>query len=82
MVGGVEYLRIDDAGLHTLVNGEPVLFAVDTIIVCAGQTPLRALYDELLAGGVQASLVGGAFEASELDAKHAIDQASRLAATV
>ena len=82
MVGGVEYLRIDDAGLHTLVNGEPVLFAVDTIIVCAGQTPLRALYDELLAGGVQASLVGGAFEASELDAKRAIDQASRLAATV
>ena len=82
MVGGVDYLRIDDAGLHTLVNGEATLFAVDTIIVCAGQTPLRTLYDELLASGVQASLIRGAFEASELDAKRAIDQASRLAATV
>ena len=82
MVGGVEYLAIDDAGLHTRVNGEPRLFAVDTVIVCAGQTPLRALYDELLAAGVKASLVGGAFEATELDAKRAIDQASRLAALV
>ena len=82
MVSGVDYLRIDDAGLHTLVNGEPRLFAVDTVIVCAGQMPLRTLYDELLAAGLRASLVGGAFEASELDAKQAIDQASRLAATV
>ena len=47
MVGGVDYLKIDDAGLHTLVNGEPRLFAVDTVIVCAGQTPLRSLFDEL-----------------------------------
>jgi 2,4-dienoyl-CoA reductase (NADPH2) len=82
MVGGVEYLRIDDAGLHARVNGEPRLFEVDTVIVCAGQTPLRTLYDELLASGVPARLVGGAFEAAELDAKRAIDQASRLAAEV
>ncbi|MFN0182800.1 MAG: FAD-dependent oxidoreductase [Aquabacterium sp.] len=82
MVGGVEYLRIDDAGLHTRVNGEPRLFAVDTVIVCAGQTPLRGLFDELQAAGVPALLVGGAFEAAELDAKRAIDQASRLAAEV
>ena len=82
MLGGVDYLKIDDAGLHTLVNGEPRLFEVDTIIVCAGQTPLRTLYDELLAAGVPARLVGGAYEAAELDAKRAIDQASRLAAEV
>jgi 2,4-dienoyl-CoA reductase (NADPH2) len=80
MVSGVEYLAIDDAGLHTRVNGEPRLFEVDTVIVCAGQTPLRALYDELQAAGVKTQLVGGAFEATELDAKRAIDQASRLAA--
>jgi 2,4-dienoyl-CoA reductase (NADPH2) len=80
MVGGVEYLKIDDAGLHVRVNGEPKLFAVDTVIVCAGQTPLRTLYDELQAAGVTAHLVGGAYEAAELDAKRAIDQASRLAA--
>ena len=82
MVGGIEYLKIDDAGLHVRVNGEPKLFAVDTVIVCAGQTPLRALYDELQAAGLKTHLVGGAFEAAELDAKRAIDQASRLAAEV
>jgi 2,4-dienoyl-CoA reductase (NADPH2) len=80
MIGGVEYLKIDDEGLHTLVGGEPRLFDVDTVIVCAGQLPLRGLYDELSALGVKAELAGGAFEAAELDAKRAIDQASRLAA--
>ena len=58
------------------------MFEVDTVIVCAGQTPLRALFDDLQVMGVKASLVGGAFEAAELDAKRAIDQASRLAADV
>ena len=82
MLNGVEYLKIDDAGLHTRVNGEPKLFEVDTVIVCAGQLPLRTLHDELQALGVKSTLVGGAFEAAELDAKRAIDQASRLAATV
>ena len=80
MVGGVEYLKIDDQGLHTLVGGEPRLFDVDTVIVCAGQLPLRGLYDDLIARGTTARLIGGAFEATELDAKRAIDQASRLAA--
>jgi 2,4-dienoyl-CoA reductase (NADPH2) len=80
MVGGVEYLKVDDAGLHTRVGGEDRLFEVDTVIVCAGQEPLRELYDDLIARGVSASLIGGAFEATELDAKRAIDQASRLAA--
>ncbi len=82
MINAVEYLKIDDAGLHTRINGEPRLFEVDTVIVCAGQMPLRALFDELQSAGVQASLIGGAFEASELDAKRAINQASRLAAAV
>jgi 2,4-dienoyl-CoA reductase (NADPH2) len=82
MVAGVEYVKIDDAGLHTRVGGEDRLFDVDTVILCAGQTPLRVLYDELIDKGVKAELAGGAFEALELDAKRAIDQASRLAAVV
>ncbi|MEZ5726749.1 MAG: NADPH-dependent 2,4-dienoyl-CoA reductase [Burkholderiaceae bacterium] len=82
LVAGVEYLKIDDAGLHTRVNGEPRLFDVDTVIVCAGQEPLRSLHDELLARGVKSTLVGGAFEAAELDAKRAIKQACELAAEV
>ena len=82
LLAGVDYRLIDDAGLHTTVNGAPRLFDVDTVIVCAGQTPLRTLHDDLLALGVTSHLVGGAFEAAELDAKRAIDQASRLAATL
>lgn len=81
MINGVEYLKIDEAGLHTRINGELKVFDVDTVIVCAGQLSMRGLYDELQAQGVKATLVGGAFEAGELDAKRAIDQASRLAAT-
>ena len=82
MIAGVEYVKIDDKGLHTRIGGEDRLFDVDTVIVCAGQTPLRTLYDALAAKGVKAELAGGAFEALELDAKRAIDQASRLAALV
>jgi 2,4-dienoyl-CoA reductase (NADPH2) len=79
MLGGVTYLRIDDEGLHTLVNGEPRLFAVDTVIICAGQEPERSLYDALVARGMKAQLVGGANEAGELDAKRAIAEATALA---
>ncbi len=82
MVSGVEYLKIDDAGLHTLVNGEPRLFDVDTVIVCAGQEPARTLFDELGGDEGGALLIGGAYEAAELDAKRAIRQASELAAAV
>ena len=80
MVGGVDYVGIDDDGLHVLMNGEPRLYPVDTVIICAGQVPLRTLYDDLVAAGVSAQLIGGAFEALELDAKRAINQATELAA--
>jgi 2,4-dienoyl-CoA reductase (NADPH2) len=80
MLNGVEYVKIDDAGLHILVDGQPELLEVDTIIICAGQESKRDLYDELVALGLSAELVGGAYEAAELDAKAAIKQASYLAA--
>ena len=82
MLNGVEYHKIDDEGLHISINGQPQLLAVDTVIVCAGQLPLRTLYDELQDCGLHASLIGGACEAVELDAKRAINQASYLAAAV
>jgi 2,4-dienoyl-CoA reductase (NADPH2) len=82
MINGVEYLKIDDDGLHLAIDGQPRLLAVDTVIVCAGQLPLRTLYDELQGCGLEVSLVGGAYEAAELDAKAAINQASYLAAAV
>lgn len=79
MVGGADYQLIDDAGLHLTIDGEPKVLEVDTVIVCAGQEPARGLYDDLVARGIKASLIGGAFEASELDAKRAIRQATELA---
>jgi len=82
MLNGVEYHKIDNDGLHISINGKPQLLAVDTVIVCAGQLPLRALYDELYSSGFNVSLIGGAYEAAELDAKRAINQASYLAAAM
>ena len=83
MLNSVEYLKIDDAGLHIRIGeGEPQLLAVDTVIICAGQDPLRELQAGLEAGGQKVSLIGGADVASELDAKRAIDQGSRLAAAL
>ena len=82
MINGVEYVKIDDQGLHLHINDQYEIMDVDTVIICAGQLPLRGLYDELVANGIDAELVGGAFEAMELDAKRAINQASYLAAAV
>jgi len=82
MINGIDYEKIDDQGLHVTVGGVPQLFEVDTVIVCAGQVPKRDLFDELSDSGVATSLIGGAFEASELDAKAAIKQASYLAAEI
>ena len=82
MVNAVEYVRVDDAGLHVLIGGQPKTFDVDTVIICAGQEPERSLYDALEAEGLSVDLVGGAYEAAELDAKTAINQATQLAAAV
>ncbi|MEU4104813.1 NADPH-dependent 2,4-dienoyl-CoA reductase [Streptomyces tanashiensis] len=82
MVAGVSYERIDDAGLHVTIDGEPQLLPVDTVVLCAGQEPRRDLYEQLVAAGRSAHLIGGADVAAELDAKRAIDQGTRLAATL
>jgi len=82
MLGGVEYLGVDDAGLKIRVDGVEHLLPVDHVVVCAGQEPRRDLQAELLAAGITAHLIGGADVAAELDAKRAIDQGSRLAAAL
>ena len=79
---GVEYLKINDAGLHVNIQGKPDLLEVDNVIICAGQDPLRELQAPLTEKGVKVHLIGGADVASELDAKRAINQAVRLAATI
>lgn len=80
MVTGVQYKQINDEGLlieHD--NGQQELLAVDNVIICAGQVPLRAMYDELADKGVPVHLIGGADVAAELDAKRAIRQGTELA---
>ncbi len=81
MLNSVDYLSIDDAGLHIrIAEGEPQVLPVDNVIICAGQDPLRELYDGLVEAGQSVHLIGGADVAAELDAKRAINQGSRLAA--
>ncbi|PYI37416.1 NADPH-dependent 2,4-dienoyl-CoA reductase [Arthrobacter psychrolactophilus] len=80
MVPGVEYQKIDDAGLHLRVNGTDTVLPVDNVILCTGQEPQRELLAGLEAGGAVVHLIGGADVAAELDAKRAIDQGTRLAA--
>ncbi|ERS90659.1 2,4-dienoyl-CoA reductase [Marinobacter sp. C1S70] len=88
MVPGVTYRKIDDEGLHITVTpkgseqGEDKILPVDTIIVCAGQEPLRELQAGVEAAGIPVHLIGGADVAAELDAKRAINQGSRLAAEI
>ncbi|MBB1088345.1 NADPH-dependent 2,4-dienoyl-CoA reductase [Lysobacter sp. SG-8] len=79
MLGSVEYRSVDDAGLHVTVDGEEKCLPVDHVIVCAGQEPHRPLAD-CLPPNAEVHVIGGADVAAELDAKRAIDQASRLAA--
>ncbi len=82
MLGGVEYLGVDDSGLHIRVDGSEQTLDVGTVVVCAGQEPRRDLVDDLSALGKTPHLIGGADVAAELDAKRAINQGSRLAATL
>lgn len=83
MVTGVEYTKIDDEGLHfTDKNNIPQVLSCDNVVICAGQVSLRALEQPLLDLGKTVHIIGGAFEAGELDAKRAIDQAARLAADI
>ncbi|MET7406267.1 NADPH-dependent 2,4-dienoyl-CoA reductase [Streptomyces parvulus] len=82
MVPGVRYDRIDDAGLHITVGDESTVLEVDTVVLCTGQEPSRGLYDDLVAAGRRAHLIGGADVAAELDAKRAIKQGTELAAAL
>ncbi|WP_240098987.1 NADPH-dependent 2,4-dienoyl-CoA reductase [Thermomonas flagellata] len=82
MLGGVEYLGMDAAGLRIRMEGSEQVLAVDHVVVCAGQEPRRDLFDALQVQGRRVHLIGGARLATELDAKRAIDEGSRLGAAL
>lgn len=79
MLGGLEYIKVDDAGLHIKQAGEAKILAVDNVIICAGQEPNRDLQDALTALGKPVHLIGGAEIAAELDAKRAILSGTQVA---
>jgi 2,4-dienoyl-CoA reductase (NADPH2) len=85
MIGGVNYERIDARGLHVSygeAREKPQLLEVDTVVLCAGQEPARELVEPLRTRGLDVHLIGGADVAAELDAKRAIEQGTRLAASL
>lgn len=82
MLSRCQYDKIDDEGLHIRIDGEPRLLAVDNVVICAGQVSDRSLEAPLKEAGVTVHVIGGASQASELDARRAFDQGTRLAATV
>jgi 2,4-dienoyl-CoA reductase (NADPH2) len=76
MIKGVEYRRIDDAGVHIAADGKEAVLSADTVVLCAGQNPFVPFSRE--AGNIH--LIGGAKEAGELDAKRAMLEGAELAA--
>lgn len=78
MMQGVKYEKIDDQGLHLINKEKSVILDVDHVVICAGQISNRDLYDDL-DDKSNIHIIGGAFQAGELDAKRAIDQGVRLA---
>jgi 2,4-dienoyl-CoA reductase (NADPH2) len=84
-MSGVNYEGIDAGGLHIShgpARERPELIPCDTVVLCAGQLSERSLADALLAAGRSAHVIGGADLAAELDAKRAIAQGARLAASL
>nr|WP_318384312.1 NADPH-dependent 2,4-dienoyl-CoA reductase [uncultured Enterobacter sp.] len=82
MIPAVSYVAIDDAGLHVLINGEPQVFEVDNVVICAGQEPRRELAEPLREAGKTVHLIGGCDVALELDARRAIAQGTKLALAI
>ena len=82
MINNVTYTKIDDKGLHFTRNQKEVILEVDHIVICAGQLSNNSIFESCKLVNPNTEIIGGAFHASELDAKKAIDQAVRSAAKV
>jgi 2,4-dienoyl-CoA reductase (NADPH2) len=83
MLAGVQYDRIDDAGLHITVGGQQQVLDVDHVVICAGQDSLVELMPGAqVKGGPRIHKIGGAALAAELDAKRAIREGALLAASL
>ncbi|RAR57308.1 2,4-dienoyl-CoA reductase [Paraburkholderia unamae] len=79
VLSGVEYVRVDDDGLHLRVDGQARVLAVDHVVLCSGQESRRDLVAPLVACGIEPVVIGGADVAAEIDAKRAIEQGTVVA---
>jgi len=82
-LSGVNYERIDDAGLHISFGtrrADARVLEVDNVIICAGQESVRDLEEALRRNGIEPHVIGGADVAAEVDAKRAIRQGTELGA--
>jgi 2,4-dienoyl-CoA reductase (NADPH2) len=82
LVGGVRYQRIDDRGLAVTVMGKPRLIEVDSVVICAGQEPVRDLVSVLQRAGKDVRVIGGAASTVGLDARRAIREGVETASSV
>jgi len=78
MYTGVEYRKIDDAGLHIMQQGKELLIAADSVVICAGQDAENTLYKQAQSLGLNAFIIGGAKNAGELNAERAIREGMEL----
>ena len=61
MIPGVSYQKIDDDGLHVVINGETQVLAVDNVVICAGQEPNRALAQPLIDSGKTVHFIAASY---------------------
>jgi 2,4-dienoyl-CoA reductase (NADPH2) len=81
-LSNVMYQRIDDQGLHIEVNGLAQCLEVDHVVVCSGQESESSLLEPLQAMGMSVTVIGGAHQAAEIDARRAIEHGLRVAQTL
>ena len=85
MIGSVNYEKVTSEGLEITIGEDRLnkkLLKVDNIVVCAGQESDSFLFEKLKKENISVHIIGGAKKAEGIDAKIAIDSASRLASSL
>ena len=78
MFNDVEYIHIDDNGLHLRIRGEQRCLSVDNIVICAGQEAHNPWSTRLETHNIAHTVIGGARDAHKIDAARAINEGAEL----
>ena len=76
---GVSYHSLTPEGLRYIQDDEEHVLVADHFVVCAGQVPYHPLAEDLTMMGKPVHRIGGALNASKLDAQRAIKEGLELA---